>query len=69
VASLTFRSAKQAAIANFEKAYLNRLIISTGGNVSKAARVAGKDRHVFRRLLRKHGIEFTSLISSLRNPQ
>ncbi|MBI2220331.1 MAG: sigma-54-dependent Fis family transcriptional regulator [Acidobacteria bacterium] len=51
-----FRSAKQQAIAEFETAYLQRLMEVSGGNVSRAAARAGLKRTVLHRLLARHGL-------------
>ena len=42
-------------IAHFEKEYLSRLDARAGGNMSKAARLAGIDRTTLYRLIEKHG--------------
>ena len=52
-----FNAARAAVLAQFEVKYLRTLLAATGGNVSEAARRAGKDRRVFGRLMRKHGID------------
>lgn len=39
-----FAEAKARAIGSFERAYLTRLMEEAGGNVSRAARIAGKER-------------------------
>jgi DNA-binding NtrC family response regulator len=52
-----FRSAKARAVAEFESAYLKRVLAAAHGNVTAAARIAGKERRSFGRLLRKHRIE------------
>lgn len=52
-----FRRAKAIAVAEFEKAFLSRALAQSGGNVSVAARMAGKERRAFGKLLKKHGIE------------
>jgi two-component system response regulator GlrR len=52
-----FRDAKAKAISLFERDYCARLMQQCDGNVSQAARVAGKERKSFDRLLRKHGVE------------
>ena len=52
-----FNAARAAALARFEVTYLRNLLAATGGNVSEAARCAGKDRRVFGRLMRRHGID------------
>jgi DNA-binding NtrC family response regulator len=52
-----FRSAKARAVAEFESTYLKRVLAAAHGNVTAAARLAGKERRSFGRLLRKHRIE------------
>lgn len=52
-----FNSAKKKVIAQFERDYLTELMSSTGGNVSKAAKLAGKERRCMGKLLKKHGID------------
>jgi DNA-binding NtrC family response regulator len=49
----SLRSAKSA----FERAYIEQKLQSSGGNISRAARAAGKNRRSFWELIRKHGIE------------
>jgi DNA-binding NtrC family response regulator len=51
-----FAEAKAKFVAAFERTYLERLIVDAGGNISLAARRAGKDRSALRRLLHKHGL-------------
>lgn len=53
----SFRTAKAMAVEGFERSFLDRLLIESHGNVSQAARNAGKERKSFDRLLRKHGID------------
>ncbi len=53
---LSFREAKARAVASFERRYVEALLRRTGGNVSEAARVAGKERSRLARLIRKHGL-------------
>lgn len=52
-----YRMAKIHAIAEFEHAYLARLIDQARGNVSAAARLAGTERRHFGRLLKKHHLD------------
>ena len=52
-----FADAKARAIAAFEREYLARLLSDSGGNVTLAARRAGKERRAFGKLLKKHGID------------
>ena len=51
------QAAKLQAIERVERDYLAWLLGKTQGNVSAAARVAGQDRRVIGRLLKKHGID------------
>jgi DNA-binding NtrC family response regulator len=51
-----FKLAREQALAEFEKDYLVRLWSECGGNLSKAARVAGIDRKYLRELLRRHEV-------------
>ncbi|WP_245175794.1 sigma-54-dependent Fis family transcriptional regulator [Cupriavidus sp. AcVe19-6a] len=52
-----FKEARNQALAVFEAAYLRSALARSHGNVSAAAREAGKERRVFGRLLKKHGID------------
>ena len=53
-AAQDFKSAKATAVTQFERAYLLEILTRAGGNVSAAARLAGKERSAFCRLIRKH---------------
>jgi DNA-binding NtrC family response regulator len=53
----SFSVAKRRAIAMFEKGFLTRLMTEQAGNVSRVARIAGKDRSDIGKLLRKHSID------------
>jgi DNA-binding NtrC family response regulator len=53
----SFSAAKRRAIALFEKEYLSRLMAQQEGNISQAARVAGKDRSDLGKLLKKHRLD------------
>jgi DNA-binding NtrC family response regulator len=50
----TFRSAKQQAIARFERSYVEQLLARHQGNITQAAREAGKERRSFGRLVKKY---------------
>ncbi|MCX9157583.1 sigma-54 dependent transcriptional regulator, partial [Niveibacterium sp. 24ML] len=56
-AHLSFNDARAAAIEAFERQYLENLMQLTGGNVSLAARIAGKERRCLGKLLKKHGLD------------
>jgi DNA-binding NtrC family response regulator len=53
------RTAKAQALAEFESAYLSRVLADAHGNVTAAARVAGKERRAFGKLMKKYGIDRT----------
>jgi DNA-binding NtrC family response regulator len=52
-----FHMAKDNVIAQFEREYLTRLVSRAGGNMSKAARLAGVDRTTLYRLMDKHNFQ------------
>ncbi len=56
----SFRHAKALVVAEFEREFIKRALAESGGNVSAAARMIGKERRAFGRLLRKHGIDRAS---------
>jgi two-component system, NtrC family, response regulator GlrR len=56
----TFRGLKRGVVDAFEREYLTRLLSEHQGNITHAARAAGKDRRDFGRLLKKHHIDPTS---------
>jgi DNA-binding NtrC family response regulator len=51
-----FQEAKGCAIANFERAYIVELLSRTRGNISQAARIAGKERSRLGKLAKKYGL-------------
>ena len=53
---LDFRRAKTRVIASFEREYLVWVMERAKGNVTRAARIAGKERRALGRLLKKHGL-------------
>ena len=57
---LPFKEAKDAIIADFERAYLTELLRWANGNVSKAARKAQLDRMHLHRLFQRYGLRSTS---------
>jgi two-component system, NtrC family, response regulator GlrR len=56
VFELGFSAAKALHIAEFERTFVSWALAQSGGNVSAAARRAGKERRSFGRLLKKHRI-------------
>jgi DNA-binding NtrC family response regulator len=53
----SFQDAKARAIAQFERAYITELLARTGGNISQAARISGKERSRLGKMLKKYGLE------------
>jgi DNA-binding NtrC family response regulator len=53
---ISFKALKAAKIAEFEKAYIRQILDANGGNVSKAALAANKNRRAFWQLMRKYQI-------------
>jgi two-component system, NtrC family, response regulator GlrR len=51
-----FRTAKSRIVLLFEHKYLEELLTAHSGNISRAARAAGKNRRALWELIRKHGI-------------
>ncbi len=52
-----FRAARDRVISDFERRYLTWLLNLAGGNMSRAARMAGVDRTTLYRLMGKHGLQ------------
>jgi DNA-binding NtrC family response regulator len=55
--TLSFRAAKEEAVARWERAYLQALIRASDGNLSRAARAARMNRNHLRELLRHHHVQ------------
>lgn len=53
----TFKEAKSQAVTRFEKQYIQELLSTHRGNISKSAKAAQKDRRAFWELIRKHKID------------
>jgi two-component system response regulator GlrR len=58
-----FRTLRAAAVAHFEKQYVEGLLRKHNGNVTHAAREARQDRRAFRRFIRKYNIDRRALIA------
>lgn len=54
--NLNYRTAKAELVAAFDRRFLHKLMQDSRGNVSEAARAAGKERRELGRLLRKYAI-------------
>ncbi|MGE0824924.1 MAG: sigma-54 interaction domain-containing protein [Candidatus Binatia bacterium] len=54
------RQAKALAIEQFERNYIANLLAIHGGNMTRAAEAAGKDRRSFQRLVSKYSLDRTS---------
>lgn len=52
-----FRAGKSKAIIQFERNFIARLLAAHGGNISRAAKAAGKDRRSFQRLISKYALD------------
>jgi len=53
----SFREARARAIQAFERQYLIQLLRQYKGNITQAARYAGKDRRALGRLVKRHNID------------
>jgi DNA-binding NtrC family response regulator len=60
-----YHTAKDKLVAQFEKEYLARLVARAGGNMSRAARLAGIDRTTLYRLMEKHELRRDEYSGSL----
>jgi DNA-binding NtrC family response regulator len=58
--AMTYRSAKNHALQEFDRDYLTRLLQRTEGNVTQAAQLAGKERRALGKLLKRYGIGYES---------
>jgi DNA-binding NtrC family response regulator len=53
----SLKNVKAKYVANFERAYIQELLITYQGNISQAAKAAQKNRRAFWQLIRKYGID------------
>jgi len=56
----SFREAKATFVAQFERNYIQELLVACRGNVSQAARTAKKNRRALLHLIRKYEIDVTT---------
>jgi DNA-binding NtrC family response regulator len=61
----SFHSAKDNLVRAFERTYLMDLLTTHRGNVSHAAKAAGKQRRTLQRMLRKHCLDRNSFRSDV----
>jgi DNA-binding NtrC family response regulator len=61
----SFRVEKNRMIEQFEKSYIQKLLLTCQGNITKAARVARKNRRAFWELVRKYRIDARSFKPTL----
>jgi DNA-binding NtrC family response regulator len=57
---LPYRKAKEIAVSEFERRYVQEVLSQSEGNVSQASRRAGMDRSNFRRVMKKYDIDPTA---------
>jgi DNA-binding NtrC family response regulator len=60
----SYHGARDAVLMQFELGYLRWLVERAGGNMSRAARIAGVDRTTLYRLMEKHGLQRDTIITS-----
>jgi DNA-binding NtrC family response regulator len=63
----SFQEAKARVVEQFEKEYIQNLLLSHQGNISKAAQAANKNRRAFWELIRKHQMDVRVFRSSRMN--
>jgi two-component system, NtrC family, response regulator GlrR len=51
-----YHLAKARALEQFDRAYLSQLLTLAGGNITKAAVLAGKERRALGKMLKRYGI-------------
>ena len=64
----SLRAVKNSATMDAEKAYLVKTLVTFRGNVTHAAKAAGKERRSFQRLLRKYGLDRQAFMQNESGP-
>ena len=54
---LGFGTAKAQMVDKFEKSFLRELLLRAEGNITQAAKLAGKERRALGKLIKKHGLD------------
>lgn len=62
----SFQQMKAELITEFERRYIRGLLMAYGGNISRAAQAAQKDRRAFWHLITKHKIDVQSIRQNIR---
>jgi DNA-binding NtrC family response regulator len=57
-----YHVARDRVLAEFEKSYLTFIVTRAGGNMSRAARLAGVDRTTLYRLIEKHDLQRDTIL-------
>ncbi len=65
---VSYREARSRALEDFDRDYLQRILRECGGNVTRAARLAGKERRAFGKLLKRYRIGRRQSDSETRTP-
>ncbi|HEX8980076.1 MAG TPA: sigma 54-interacting transcriptional regulator [Parasulfuritortus sp.] len=55
-ATAGYRESREQILHAWERQYLQELMLATGGNVTRAAAMAGKERRALGKLLKRHGL-------------
>ena len=63
----SFKTAKARAIEQFERKYIQDLLLAHGGNISRAAEAVHKNRRAFWELIRKYKIDIPNLKTTLKS--
>jgi DNA-binding NtrC family response regulator len=65
----SFQEVKARVVTQFERTYINNLMVAYHGNVSQAARAAKKNRRAFWELIRKHNVDVQSFRTNSASPK